>query len=188
MKPMTVDLSVFERFNFDKSPVGVKFLLFEPDGIEKLDRRMALCETAKEAADRTRPFCITKENECCFGSVALGMVDAPAFALAGQIGEGLEIFDEARANTRIYESLPKLHRGTVNYVVFAALGADVRPRPAADHRQHQADGDHLPGDELHHGRTQGIEDHRRFRLRVALRLPVQDGQSQLHAHRAGLRH
>lgn len=123
MEPLKHDLSVFERFNFHKPPVGVKFLLYKPDAIEKLNKRMALCEMAKEAADRTTPFYITKENENCFGSVALGMVEAPPFAQAGQIGEALEIFDEARANTRLYESLPKLHPGTVNYVVFAALGA-----------------------------------------------------------------
>ena len=123
MKPPSVDLSVFESLGFDSPPVGVKFLLFKPDGVDRLDGRMPLCAMAKEAAGRTRPFYATKDDESCFGAVALGMVDTPSFAQAGQIGEALEIFDDARANTRIYEYLPKLHRGTVNYVVFAALNA-----------------------------------------------------------------
>lgn len=123
MKPLSIDLSVFERFNFEKPPVGVKFLLFRPDGVDRLDKRMALCEMAREASVRTKAFYATKDDENCFGTVALGMVEAPPFAQAGQIGEGLEIFDEARANARIYEYLPKLHRGTVDYVVFAPLNA-----------------------------------------------------------------
>jgi uncharacterized protein (DUF169 family) len=123
MKPLSVDLSAFERFEFDNPPVGVKFLLFKPDGIGQIEGRMPLCAMAKEAANRARPFYATQDNESCFGAVALGMADTPSFAQAGQIGEGLEIFDDARANTRIYEYLPKLHRGTVNYVVFAALNS-----------------------------------------------------------------
>jgi uncharacterized protein (DUF169 family) len=51
----------------------------------------------------------------------LGMEDAPTFAESGQIGLELEIFQEPRANSRLYQHIVKLPRGTVNYVVFAPL-------------------------------------------------------------------
>ena len=37
MSSIQQDLSIFNKFNFEKPPVGVKFLLNKPDGIEKLE-------------------------------------------------------------------------------------------------------------------------------------------------------
>ena len=44
MSSVVRDLSIFNKFNFKMKPVGIKFLLFKPDGIEKLDKNMSLCE------------------------------------------------------------------------------------------------------------------------------------------------
>ena len=121
MKPLKQDLSIFNKFNFENPPVGVKFLFKKPEGIEQLDKNMAICEMIKEAQHRDSAFYITRENEDCFGTMILGMEDAPNFAESGQIGLELEIFQEPRANSRLYQHIIKLPRGTVNYVVFAPL-------------------------------------------------------------------
>jgi uncharacterized protein (DUF169 family) len=121
MEQVTLELSVLQRFGFEDPPVGVKFLYRRPDGVEQLEKKLAICEMIGEAQRRDAPFYITKENEDCFGAVALGMTETPPFAEAGQIGYELKIFREPRANSRIYYYLPKLHKGTVNYVVFAKL-------------------------------------------------------------------
>jgi len=121
MKPLSQDLSIFKRLNLIKEPVGVKFLYRKPKGIEKLDKRMAICEMIKEAQESEAPFYITAENEDCFGAVTLGMVETPPFAESGQVGYELEIFGEQRANSRIYNYLPKVNKGVINYVVFARL-------------------------------------------------------------------
>jgi len=42
---------------------------------------------------------------------------------SGQFGPELGIYQEARANARIYERLPVFAKGTVNYVVFSPLKA-----------------------------------------------------------------
>jgi uncharacterized protein (DUF169 family) len=115
------DLSIFNKFNFEYSPIGVKFLYRRPQGIEQLDKRMAICEMIKEAQQRDNAFYMAKENEECFGAVTLGMVDMPPFAEAGQVGIELTIFKEARANSRVYNYLPRLQSGVVNYVAFAKL-------------------------------------------------------------------
>ena len=121
MRPLTQDLSVFNKFNFEKPPVGMKFLFHKPKGIEQIDKNLAFCEMVAEAQRRGTPFYFTKENETCFGTLALGMVDMPPFAESGQIGLKLEVFEEPRANTRLYLELPKMPRGTVNYVALATL-------------------------------------------------------------------
>jgi uncharacterized protein (DUF169 family) len=122
MKPLKTDLSIFEKFNFKNPPVGVKFLYIKPEGIEKLDKIMPVCEMIKEAQQRGTPFYITKENENCAGKSALGMLDepAPSFAGSGEIGVKFGIFEDARANRKIYQQQPKMASG-IKYVVFSPL-------------------------------------------------------------------
>jgi len=124
MRPLQTDISVFKKFNFDNPPVGVRYLFHKPGGIEPLDKSLALCEMLKEAHQRDAPFYFTKDNENCFGSSALGMKSdgaSPAFAESGELGVKLEIFQDARANKRLFQVNPGLAKGTVNYVVMAPL-------------------------------------------------------------------
>ncbi len=121
MRPLQTDLSVYSKFNFERPPVGVKFLFFKPKGIKRLDKTLSICELPKTAQQRGTPFYIDKENENCFGKVALGMESTPPFAESGQLGPMFEIYQEARANRKIYQYLPKLEKGTVNYVVFSTI-------------------------------------------------------------------
>jgi len=121
MRPLKQDLSVYNKFNFNKQPVGVKFLPTRPEGIEQLDKTLSFCEMIKEAQERGTPFYFAKENETCFGKALLGMEDLPVFAEAGEIGIKLEIFQDARANSHLYQQLYLLPRGIVNYVAFSTL-------------------------------------------------------------------
>jgi uncharacterized protein (DUF169 family) len=121
MRPLTQDLSIFSKFDFEKPPVGVKFLPTRPEGIEQLDKALSFCEMIKEAQERGTPFYFAKENETCFGKALLGMEDLPAYAEGGQVGIRLEIFQEARANSYLYQHLMLLPRGIVNYVAYATL-------------------------------------------------------------------
>ena len=121
MRPLQTDLSILQKFEFEHAPVGVKFLFKRPEGIERLDRPAAFCEMIGEAQRRGTPFYFSKEEEDCFGTVVLGMEEAPTFAEAGLLGEKFEIFQEARANERIYQHIPMLAKGTVNYVACSPL-------------------------------------------------------------------
>lgn len=120
MEYSSVDLKVLKELGLKYPPVGLKFSFFKPEGIERLDKKMPLCAMIGEAWQRGI-FFIDKDNEDCFGAVALGMVDTPRFAEAGLIGFKLGIFKEPRSNSRIYTYLPKVAKGTVNYVSFATL-------------------------------------------------------------------
>lgn len=114
-------LSVFEGIGFERPPVGVKFFFTKPEGIGRLDKRLGLCEVLKEAQERADPFYIDRDNEDCVGKVALGMVDVLPVLEAGQLGPELGIYEQPRANMRIYQHFPKFPKGTVNYVAFARL-------------------------------------------------------------------
>ena len=124
MRSLQTDLSIFGKLNLDKPPVGVKYLFHKPEGIKKLDKKLALCEMLGEAQKSEEPFYFTQENEICFGSEVLGMEGegpSPSFAASGELGVKLEIFQEPRANKKLFEHNPGLGKGTVNYVVFAPL-------------------------------------------------------------------
>jgi len=106
MRPLQTDLSIFNKFKFEKPPVGVKFLYFKPEGIQQIDKSLAFCEMIKEAQQRESPFYFTKENEDCFGKISLGMELMSSWGKGGEFGAALEIFQEPRANARIYQYVP----------------------------------------------------------------------------------
>jgi uncharacterized protein (DUF169 family) len=121
MKPLSTNLSIFKKFNFEKPPIGLKFLAQKPDGIEQLDKSTALCEMINEAQQRGRAFYISKDNEDCAGAMMLGMVAPTPHAGGGELGVKYGIYEEARVNERIGENAPKFPPGQVNYVLFSPL-------------------------------------------------------------------
>jgi uncharacterized protein (DUF169 family) len=116
--PTSLDFSVFDRFNFERKPVGIKYLLNKPEGLRKFDGSLAMCEMFKAAQD-VEPFYATEDNFSCLGAMVMGMKDTEPIFESGEIGATEGIFKEARANRRIYPELPKLARGTVRYVSFS---------------------------------------------------------------------
>jgi uncharacterized protein (DUF169 family) len=124
MRPLQTDLSVFKKFNFERAPLGIKFQFFKPDAMDPLPsgKSLSLCEMLTEAQRSDAPFYIDKNSqETCVGKILLGMQGMEPFAESGQIGERLQIFQEARANYAFYKHVPKFEGDIVNYVVFAPL-------------------------------------------------------------------
>lgn len=116
-----IDLTIFEKFNFEYSPVGVKFLLTKPKGLEPLDEKFAFCEMLK-VAQTSKAFFTTKDNHNCgLGPILLGMVEPDPIFESGCVGEKLGVYEDARANRRLYQHMPRLAKNSVNYVAFSAL-------------------------------------------------------------------
>ena len=121
MSSIQEDLSIFDKFKFERPPVGVKFLLNKPKGIEPLDKNIAFCEMLKEAQQKGAPFYSVKENFICAGPITLGMVGSDPIRESGQVGVKYGVFKEARANRRIYPVIARMERNTVSYVLFSTL-------------------------------------------------------------------
>lgn len=120
MKALKRDLSIFREFEMDLKPVGIKFLLFKPEGIGKLRKNLSVCEMIKEAQS-SGPFYAEVDNFTCVGPILTGMATGDPVFESGHIGETLNIFEEARANRRLYHYITKLEQGSVRYVVFSSL-------------------------------------------------------------------
>lgn len=120
MSSVQQDLSIFNRFRFERKPVGVKFLRTRPHGMKRLDKILDFCEMLVEAQNGNT-FYVTKKNFTCVGPLILGMVDSDPVFESGRVGPELEIFKNARANRGIYRFLPKMAKNTANCVAFSPL-------------------------------------------------------------------
>ena len=120
MGSSSLDYSILDKFDFERQPVGVKFLTTKPEGLEKLDKILDFCEMLVEAQEG-RAFYVTKDEFTCIGPQLMGMKeDDPVFE-SGRVGPEVEAFRDARANRRIYDYLPRLSKNVINYVAFAPL-------------------------------------------------------------------
>lgn len=122
IRPMNNDLSIFEKLELEVQPIGVKFLFEQPVGVPRLEKELAMCLMPEEAR-KIGPFYVGSDNFECAEPLFLGIHNDDPFAVAGQIGTkaGLDIFQEARANRRLYEILPTLKPGSCNYMIFAPM-------------------------------------------------------------------
>ena len=114
------DYSILDKLDFERKPVGIKFLSIKPEGIQRIDKRLSFCEMFKEA-QTSRPFYVQKEDLHCVEPLLLGMEDPDPMLVGGLVGEADELFEEARANRKVYQYLPKMLKGSVNYVAFSAV-------------------------------------------------------------------
>lgn len=114
--------AILDRLQFIVPPVGSKFLVRPPDGVDRLGENLALCEMLKRAQEGNAFFADAANHACEAGQYILGQTDAAPAYLSGQFGAGLKIFDGERAASRLYQYIPKLSRGVVNCVALAPLG------------------------------------------------------------------
>lgn len=121
VNPLTVDVSVYRRFSFENPPVGVKFLYDEPEGIERLDKKVPFCGMIGEAQKRGASFYADLDSHGCPpGTHVLGC-DLPKAIEGGYLGPELKIFQEPMFNRKALAAAPRFVEGTVNYIVFAPL-------------------------------------------------------------------
>jgi uncharacterized protein (DUF169 family) len=120
VKPKTQDYSIFDKFNFERKPVGIKFLPYKPEGIERLNKSLYFCQMFKEA-QTSQPFYVQREDFHCTEPLTLGMEDPDPTFLSGLVGETDDLYEELRANQKIYQLVPRMLKGTVKSVVFSPI-------------------------------------------------------------------
>ena len=113
------DLAILDRFDFDVQPVGVKFLAKRPDMVERLNENMTLCEMLKRAQEGNAFYSDAENHTCEAGLYVLGQADVPEPFISGEFGAGLKIFEEPRSASRLYQYVPRIGKGVVNYVAFS---------------------------------------------------------------------
>ncbi len=115
------NFSVLYEFKFEIQPVGVKFLPRQPEGINRLDKKMALCEMLKMAQEGEIFYAEKSNHTCEAGPYILGQSEPEPQLISGEFGAGLGAFKDTRAASRVYNYIPKILRNAVNYVVLSPL-------------------------------------------------------------------
>jgi len=111
------DYSILEKIKFDYAPVGVKFSMDKPDGVDLLDGRYFLCELLR-LAHEGKAFS-TSELEC--GNQVLGYAEYPPVMYSGQLGPIFNMFKNPAANRRVYDYVPHLPYHSVKYITHAPV-------------------------------------------------------------------
>ena len=120
MKPKTLDYAVLDDFAFTRKPVGIKFLPYRPEGIARIENNLNFCQMFKEA-QASRPFYVQKEDFHCVEPLILGMETFDPVLLSGLVGEMDDLYEELRANQKIYQLVPRMLPGSVKCVVFSSV-------------------------------------------------------------------
>jgi len=120
MKPKTLDYAILDKLALSRSPVGVKFLPYRPEGIARLQKNLNMCQMFVEAQTSV-PFYVERDDLHCVEPLVLGMDDLDPVPLSGLVGEIDDLFEELRANQKIYYLVPKLLKGSVKCLVFSAV-------------------------------------------------------------------
>jgi uncharacterized protein (DUF169 family) len=114
--------SVLDKFEFERKPVGVKFMIGEPKGIKRIDKELNMCEMLKEAQENDA-FYVGPEDWVCVGveQMILGMEHAEPVLVSGLLGGDEGLYRNASACRAMYQYLPTLPKGSVQYVAFAPI-------------------------------------------------------------------
>jgi uncharacterized protein (DUF169 family) len=120
MSKFPKEYAILEKFDFERPPVGVKFLAVKPEGLPRPEKQLDFCEMLVEAQNG-KAFYVTKDDFTCIGAILLGMTEGDPRYESGRIGPKLGVFKEDRANRRVYQYLPRLPKKSINYLAFAPL-------------------------------------------------------------------
>jgi uncharacterized protein (DUF169 family) len=115
------DRATLEKLQLEIEPVGIKFLLRQPQDVPRLDKNLTLCEMLKHAQAGNSFYADAQNHTCDAGTYVLGQTEVPIQFLSGEYGAGLGVFSDPRAASRIYTFAPRIAKGTVNYIRLAPL-------------------------------------------------------------------
>ena len=115
------DFSILSELKLDYPPVGVRFSPLPPDDISRLKDKLTLCEMLV-TAQKGEIFYVDSANHACeAGLYVLGQGGLNKPFLNGRYGAGLKIFSGTRAASRLYQHIPVLNPGIVDYLSFSPL-------------------------------------------------------------------
>jgi uncharacterized protein (DUF169 family) len=120
MKPKTLDYAILDGLDLSRKPVGVKFLPYRPEGIDRVQKQLNFCQMFVEA-QRSAPFYVREDDLQCIEPLILGMRPLERAPMSGLVGGMDDLFEELRANQKIYYLIPRMLEGTVKSVVFSSI-------------------------------------------------------------------
>lgn len=113
---------LFRGLELPYPAVALRYHVCRPKDVKKYEgEKLAFCQYVKYAQDHEGTFYITKEEDDCYGKMAMGMIPKPPVTASGQAGADFEMYRSPAGCRKLYQELPVIEPGTVNYVQFARV-------------------------------------------------------------------
>jgi len=118
------DYSIFNKIEFEYTPVAVNYCFYKPEGVSILDKPAGLCELPKVCAHKGEAFYITAAEEDCVGKRFLGLpMEVPHMRHpdGGRLGVNLGVMQRPICNLNLRKYCPNMTPGSVNYAMFTPI-------------------------------------------------------------------
>jgi uncharacterized protein (DUF169 family) len=122
--PLKNDLSIYQKFNFERSPVSINYCFYKPEGVKKLDKPCGFCEMVKSCQQKMEPFYITAAEEDCVGKKLLNLPGGDEVLHnpdGGRLGVNLGAMQRPAVNLRLRTFCYEMAPGSVHYVLYTPL-------------------------------------------------------------------
>lgn len=115
------ELEIFDKLEFPQKPVAIALTIKKPEGIERLDEKVRVCDMVSLARKREPFYTDSKNHTCEAGWSVLGYGEPPQPFTSGVFACELTGYRTPRAGSRPYHLNKKLAKNQINYVVFSTL-------------------------------------------------------------------
>ena len=95
-------IDAFMHLEMEFPPVAIKFHSEAPENVPIADKKMALCQFAKEVQIGGKHFYIDNDCESCSGGFCLGMRPLDANHASGRVGADSELYETPAANAKLH--------------------------------------------------------------------------------------
>ncbi len=109
------------KLNLAIPPVAIKFCTRQPNGMTRIDNKMAFCEMIKYAQMGNTFYARHEDHTCVVGPFVTGGPEPPLQYERGEFGAVLGVHNEPRAMRRHYDRLPRLAKDTIDCIAFSPL-------------------------------------------------------------------
>lgn len=101
--------------------VAVKMCFEKPDCDHYEGKKSAFCTYVNQAQVSGKKFYISKDDDECYGKLAMGMIEKPPVTASGQAGYDFGCYATPGACRNLYQNLPIIEPNTVNFVEFSPV-------------------------------------------------------------------
>lgn len=120
---------LFKKLNMPYPAIALRYHVCRPRDVKAYEgEHVAFCQYVSYAQSHKETFYISAEMDACYGKMVLGMIPKPPVTASGQAGADFEMYRSPAGCRKLYQELPVVEAGTVNYVQFAqVLECDFDP-------------------------------------------------------------
>lgn len=113
--------NLIKKLPLQYEAVAIKLCFEKPDCPAFDGKKSAFCTYVNYAQTTGKKFFISKDDDECYGKLAMGMIEKPPVTASGQAGYDFGCYATPGACRNLYQKLPIIEPHTVNFVEFSPV-------------------------------------------------------------------